>query len=181
MKIETITEDAQEAIISLLNEALLIEHNCLLNYPRMIDTIVHWNNINDEMLVKELNRLGRDSLKHFNEAIKLIEKLGGETTWQAPPIERLADAKQCLEKQLDKEYKAIELYKEALHISMKNKKTVEVREFFDKLIRMERGLAEDVIEADYVIEFFNRQINEEKNHVKIIKDLLPTLTMLLGK
>ena len=81
MEVETLTDYGRKAIVSILNRALIVEYAFILNYPRMMDKLVNYDKINDEMLNSNFNRLGKESMKHFNDDVKLIERLGGEPAW----------------------------------------------------------------------------------------------------
>ena len=64
MEIETITDDAKIAISGILNRSLLVEYDFILNYPRIIDRLVNYDDIHDEQLIGDLDRLGKESMKH---------------------------------------------------------------------------------------------------------------------
>jgi bacterioferritin (cytochrome b1) len=181
VEIETITDDAKIAISGILNRSLLVEYDFILNYPRIIDRLVNYDDIHDEQLIGDLDRLGKESMKHFNDSIKLIEKLGGEPKWKLGAIERLEDAEKLLTLQLEKEHIAASLYKEAKLVATRNKKKIKVQDFFGRLIRMREELAEDVVSVDDIIEIFDRGIIDENRHIRLVKDSLATLNMLMNK
>ncbi|MBA7633215.1 hypothetical protein ES703_40777 [subsurface metagenome] len=181
MEIETITDDAKIAISGILNRSLLVEYDFILNYPRIIDRLVNYDDIHDEQLIGDLDRLGKESMKHFNDSLKLIEKLGGEPKWKLGAIERLEDAEKLLTLQLEKEHKVLSLYKEASLVATKNKKVVKTEDFFGKLIIMVKGLPVDVINVDDIITMLDRVIIDEGRHIRLVKDSLATLNMLMNK
>lgn len=175
----TITDEAKIAIGGLLNEGLLIEYSFILNYPRIIDRLVMYDKIEDEQLVADIDRLGRESLKHFNDAVKLIEKLGGEPMWQLGVVERLDDVEKLLAQQLEKEKEVLELYKHAKLVATKSTRKIKAQDFFGRLIRLERELPQDVVEVDEITRLLDRQIIDESNHIKMVKDSIATLDMLM--
>ena len=181
MEIETIKEDAKGTIIKILNKSLLVEYDLILNYPRMIDKLVNYDKINDEQLNADLERLGKDSLRHFGEVVNLIKQLGGEPTWQLGAIERLDDVEKLLLKQLDKEKAVISLYKEARQVAKQNTIKVQVRDFFGRQIRMKDELPVDIVNASNVINTLDRHAAEEVIHVRLAEDSIATLNMYMNK
>jgi len=75
----------------------------ILNYPRAIDHIVNYEKIRDEQLINDLNKLGKDSVGHFNKISNLISKLGYEATWKTGVCSRIVDVMECLTEQVEKE------------------------------------------------------------------------------
>ena len=48
MEIVTITDKAKKAIADLCNKSVVVEYDMMLNYPRIIDHIVNFEEIKDE-------------------------------------------------------------------------------------------------------------------------------------
>ena len=180
MDIETLTDDGKTILVGLLNKALIIEYDFILNYPRMIDKLVNYDKINDEMLINNLERLGTESMKHFNHGITLIEKLGGEPTWQLGTIERLEEIEELLIKQLEKEKEAISIYRTAILAVHKNKQKAKVKEFFSMLIHANNNLPIKITVPE-LIEHLNIELAEENNHVKIVEDSIAILQLCSNK
>ena len=180
-EVVTVTDEAKIAIGGLLNQALLVEYSFILNYPRIIDRLVLYDKIEDEQLVADIDRLGSESLKHFNDAVKLIEKLGGEPTWQLGIVERLDNAEKLLAQQLEKEKKALELYKHAKLVATKSTRKIKAQDFFGRLIRLEQELPQGVVEVDEIIRLLDREIIDESNHIRMVKNSIATLDMLMSK
>ena len=89
MEIVTITDEAKKAITRLCNEAVVFEYDMILNYPRIIDHIVNFEKIEDEQLIKDLNRLGLDSIGHFSKVKGMVENLGSDMAWLTSTLPRL--------------------------------------------------------------------------------------------
>ena len=174
MEVETLTDDGKTILIGLINNALFIEYDFILNYPRMIDKLVNYDKINDEMLINNLERLGSESMKHFNYGITLIEKLGGET------IERLEEVEDLLIKQLEKEKEAISIYRTAILAVHKNKQRAKVKEFFNMLIHANDNLPIKITVSE-LTEHLNIELAEENNHVKLVEDSIAILQIYSNK
>ena len=179
-EVVTITDEAKIAIGGLLNQALLVEYGFILNYPRIIDRLVMYDKIEDEQLVADIERLGKESLRHFSDAVKLIEKLGGEPMWQLGIVERLDDVEKLLAQQLVREKKALELYQHAKLVATKNTKKIKAQDFFGRLIKMERELPQDVVDIDEITRLLEREIIDESRHIVIVKNSIATLDMLMS-
>ena len=180
MEVETLTDDGKIILIGLLDKALIIEYDFILNYPRMINKLVNYDKINDEMLINNLERLGSESMKHFNYGIALIEKLGGEPKWQIETIERLEEVEDLLIKQLEKEKEAISIYRTAILAVRKNKQNTKVKEFFNMLIHANDNLPIQITISE-LIERLNIELAEENNHVKLVEDSIAILQIYSKK
>jgi bacterioferritin (cytochrome b1) len=174
VEVETLTDDGKTILIGLINNALIIEYDFILNYPRMIDKLVNYDKINDEMLINNLERLGSESMKHFNHGITLIEKLGGEPKWQIGTIERLEEVEDLLMKQSGKEKEAISIYRAAILAVHKNKQKAKVKGFFNMLIHANDNLPIKITVSE-LIEHLNIELAEENNHVKLVEDSIAML------
>ena len=181
MEIITITDEAKRAIANLCNKATEIEYDMILNYPRIIEQITSYEEMSDEQLVKDLDKLGRDSLVHFSKMDNMITRLGSEMTWQTHVLPRVVDVLDILKKQLGKEKFALETYKEAKNIALKNQQKVKVRGFFGKLLRIKDTEEGEIITTDEVINTLDRLISDETNHARVVEDSIATLNMLMSK
>jgi len=181
MKIETIKESGKKAIVELLNKQLQVEYAKILNYPRIIDKLIIADKINDEQLNKDLERLGKESMKHTGWMGELITKLGGKPFWVIDVVDRLVDVDNLLDHQLKKEKLALSLCQEAKRVAEKNKVKVQVKDFFGRLIRMEDELPYDVVNASDVISTLDRIIIDEQHHIKLVHNSIATLNMLMNK
>ena len=181
MKIETIKESGKATIVELLNRSMQLEYALILNYPRIIDKLVIVDNINDEQLNKDLERLGKESYQHLGWVNKLITELGGEPVWKINIIDRMVDVDKMLAQQLEKEKLAVSMYQEAKRVTERNRAKVEARDFLGRLIRMEDELPMDVVNINDVLGTLERIITDEQNHVKLVHNSLATLNMLMNK
>ncbi len=116
IKVETISEDGKKLLIAMLNKAIQVEYDLILNYPRIIDYFVNVEKLNDERFLSDLETIGKDSLRHLNWDMALIKSLGGEHKWDLNIIERHYDFQKRRGQQLEKEKTAAELYKEAIRL-----------------------------------------------------------------
>ncbi len=183
METYTIKENAKQAIVELLNRAIQVEYDMILNYPRCIDRPVNIDNIRDEQLIRDLEYAGKVSVQHFGNISKLIQLLGGETKWVLGTIERLVDVGKCLTQQLGKENEAIAVYKEAIQLVEKNKVKVKGPGFLSKLVDRLAGGEEEVkaIDANYIVGTCESHIMDEERHVKLVGDSRKTLKVLMDR
>ena len=181
MEIETITDDAKRALIKILNESLQVEYAFILNYPRLIDIIRHYHEFQDEQLCKDLEKLGKDSSRHLGSVGELIVKLGGEPMWEIQVIGRVADVEKVLAQQLEREKLAKSMYQEAKLVAQRNKAKAKVREILGKFIKVKYEEPEDVVDANDVINTFERIITDEGNHIRLVEDSIATLNALMNK
>lgn len=181
MDIVTITTDAKNAIAALLNKSILVEYDMILGYPRIIDHITNFERIKDKQLINDIDQLGRASLQHFSKTDNLISRFGSKTAWQIPILPRLVEALDILEKQLEKENLARDIYRDAKKVVMNNRTTIRGREFFGRTFRVKSGIDEDVITADEIIYTLDHLIMDEERHARIVKDSIATLNMLMKK
>ena len=158
-----------------------VEYAKILNYPRIIDKLIIADKINDEQLNKDLERLGKESMKHAGWMGELITKLGGKPFWVIDIVDRLVDVDNLLDHQLKKEKLALSLCQEAKRVAEKNKVKVQVKDFFGRLIRMEDELPYDVVNISDVISTLDRIIIDEQRHIKLVHNSIATLNMLMNK
>ena len=181
IEIEAISKDGKLALVFLLNKAIQVEYGIILNYPRIMDYLVNYEKVNDEMFLSDLERLGTDSARHLGWVVVIIKCLGGEPVWQMSTIERLFDAHKQGAQQLEKENMAVELYKEAIKVARANLVKEKVFDFSGKLIKYDKnGLQEEVREASEVIATLERIEIDEVRHVRTVQDMLATYDFLEG-
>lgn len=176
MGIETIKKDAKKTIIQLLNEVLIVEYDLILNSPRILDKIVSIDEIHDEQLNKDMERLSTASLRHFNQVVELIKKLGGEPNWNFEVVERLTDVEKLLEQQVAKEKAAISLYEKAKQVAKQNTTTVKSG-FWGGLFNR-NDEPENAINVNDMIRLLDRHITDEISHLRLVGDSVATLKAL---
>lgn len=179
MEVETIKKDAKKSIVELLNKSLQIEYDLLFNYPRVIDKLVNVDKIHDEQLIKTLEGMGKESLRHFDEVEKLIGKLGGEAIWHIDVVGWSVDVEMMLVQQLEKENWAISWYKETKRVAERNK--VKVGGLLGRLAGSADELPEDVVNVNDIISLCERHIIDEERHIRLVKDSIDTLSRLMNK
>lgn len=181
-EIVTITDQAKKVISGLCNESVVTEYDMILNYPRIIDYIVNIEKIKDDQLVKDIDKLGRESLGHFGIIDGMIRSLGTETVWVWLPsmLPRLVDVTSFLERQLEKEKIVRNLYTEARKIAIANKTTVKVGGIFN-LFRTKDIAEKDIIPFEQVIRNLDRLVLDEMHHIKIVEDSIATHKALVSK
>ncbi len=181
IEVETVSKDGKLALVALLNKAIKIEYGLILNYPRIIEYLVGYEKINDELFISDLERLGEDSTRHLGWIVDIIKSLGGEPVWQMGIIERLFNARKLGAQQLENEKIAVGLYKEIVRVARKNVVKEKVFDFSGQLIKTDRnGLQEKVPEASEVIDKLERIEIDEIRHVKTVQDMLATYDFLMG-
>ena len=180
MEIVTITDKARKSIAELCNESVIVEYDMILNYPRIIDHIINFEKIKDEQLVKDLDRLGKDSLGHFTKMDEMIRNLGGDMVWLTSTLPRLVDVLDILDKQFGKEEAARDIYKEAKKIAMANKITIKVGGFFDRLRGMDIS-EKGIVPFEQIINDLDHLIWDEERHARIVKDSIATLNALMKR
>jgi len=179
--IMTITDDAMRAVANLCNKAILVEYDVIFSYPKIIDHITNFEKIKDDLLIHDIEILGKDSLGHYKIMDTLITRLGYESTWQAGVLPRIVGVLDVMENQLIKERLARDTYLEAKKVVLNNKKKVRVREFFGKIIRVRDGIGEDIMTADEIVNSLDRLIMDEERHARLVEDSIATLTMYLKR
>jgi len=180
MEIVTITDEAKRAIAEVCNESVVVEYDMILNYPRIIDHIINFEKIKDEQLVKEIDRLGKDSLRHFGITERMIRNLGAEMVWFPGTLPRLVGVIDTLEKQLEKEKTARDLYTEAKKIAMANKITVKLGGVFN-IFRTKDILEKDIVPFEQIINDLDRLVSDEERHIRVAEDSIATFKALVSK
>jgi len=181
METITITKEAKKGLIEMFNKSLEFEYGFILNYPRIIENMENMENIHDEQLNQDLQRLGMESIRHFNDLDNMIVKLGGEARWNFGVIERLDDVQEILIKQLGKEKGAMYLFEQARKLVQGSKIKVKVGTFFNRLVKNTDGLIEDIVTVNEIMIILEREIADEKRHIRICEDSVATLKALKGK
>jgi len=182
MEIETLSDDGKKALVDLLNKSIQVEYGMILNYPRVIDYLVNYEKIDDEMLNTDIEKVGTDSSRHLGWVVEIIHKIGGEPVWQMNTIDRLIDAPKMLTRQLEKEQTALEMYQEAVRLVHRHTVKVKVSDISGKFLRTNKqGLQEEVIDINELVERLERIAIDERNHVKLVHDSIATLDYLMNK
>jgi len=180
MEIVTIADKAKKAIAELCNESVVVEYDMILNYPRIIDHIVNFEEIKDEQLIKDLERLGKESLGHFGKMDEVIRNLGGDMVWLTYTLPRLVGVEDILKKQLEKEKTVRDLYKEAKKIATSNKITVKVGGFFNRLKGIDISEL-NITPYEQLINDLDRIILDEERHIRIVEDSIAAFKALVNR
>jgi len=180
MEIVTITNEAKKSIAKLCNETVVVEYDMILNYPRIIDHIINFEKIEDEQLIKDLDRLGKDSLGHFTKMDQMIRNLGDDMVWLTSTLPRLVGVLDILDKQLGKEKAARDLYKEAKKIAINNKITVKVGGFFN-VLRGKDISAQNITPFEQIINDLDCLILDEERHITVVENSIATFKALVSK
>ena len=96
-------------------------------------------------------------------------------------IERMADVQEMLEQQLGKEKTAMSLYQDGRQLVQKSTINVKDKNIFERLVRYDNFLNEDVVTTNEINIVLERHESEELRHIKICEDCIATLKMLRGK
>ncbi|MFC1911701.1 ferritin-like domain-containing protein [Chloroflexota bacterium] len=178
METLTIRKDAREAILSILNNALKVEYGIILNYPRMIDKISEVDKINDEILNRDIEIVGKDSFRHSGLVGQIVTALGGEPVYGVEVVARLVDVDAMLKEQLEREKTAKTMYQEAKRLAEKNVVKAKVGGFWNML---KGDKEENPVDVNWVISTLERIILDETNHVRKVEDCVATLKALGDK
>ncbi len=182
METETIKEDAKRALVALINKSLQIEYEFIMNYPRMIDKLVNYDEIHDEQLTRDIQKFSKDSLRHFGELTALVEKLGGQPMWNMEMIARLDDVEELLTRQLGKEREVLSIFEQAKRIVEQNSVKVKAGGLFRRLIiGLKDEPPERIIYVPEIMSIVEREIMEEKGHVRLVEDSIATIKALKKK
>lgn len=168
-EVDRITEEGKKAIINLLNKAMQVEYDMILNYPRIMDQIKNIDKSQSEEFINNCERLGKDSFRHATIAIKLIEELGGKPEFDTLVIDRMIDIKKALIDQLEKEKLVMAVYQNAKRAAQANQ--VKTRGFFGKLLSG-REESRNEVSRDKVIKILTDLQNDEWGHIKRIENAL---------
>lgn len=168
---DMITEEGKKAIVILLNKSLQVEYGLILNYPRIVEQLENIEKTEDKELINNMERFGKDSLRHSAIVSRLIEELGDKPDYELLVIERTVDIHSMMVEQLAKEKTAMSIYKDAKRITEKNQ--VKSKGFFGDLLK--RKEKERHISRQLVIEDLARLQIEELGHMKRVELLLTRL------
>ncbi len=181
IEVKTISKDGKKLLIAVLKKAIQVEYDLIFNYPRVIDSFIKFDKINDERFLSDVETIGKDSLRHLNWDVDIIESLGGEYDWNINAVERYYDVNERRGQQLEKEKAAAGLYKQAIRLVRENIVKEKVEDISGKLINTgRRGLREEVRKASELVGILERIELEEEKHVRMIQDLLATYDFLMG-
>ncbi len=182
MEIITITDQAKRAISEIINESVVAEYSMILNYPRIIDHCINFERITDEQLLKDIDKLGRDSLNHFSVTDRIVGTLGSTIDWEPSTLPRLVGVPEMLEVQLENEKAARDFYKEARKIAAVNRATRKTGGFFSTFKQYKKNLPdENLVYYNLLIKDIDRLILDEERHIRIVEDSLATVKSLLRK
>ena len=178
-EVDRITEDGKKAIVGLLNESVKTEYSHIVNYPRFIDHLVNIERIPSESIPPSLAHLGKDSVRHLGETIKLIEKLGGKPQWEIVVVARMPDPRYDLSKQMEKEKLSLSLWQQAKSVAEQS----QVKGLGGILwnTRTLRGLLDEVVGRNEVIRILGELANDEEHHIVLLQDALSALNIQTQK
>ncbi|MFC2005048.1 hypothetical protein ACFLUY_02365 [Chloroflexota bacterium] len=180
MEFVTITDQAKRAIASLCKETVVVEYDMILNYPRIIDHIINFEKIEDQQLVKDIDKLGKESLGHFTKMDELIRNLGDDMAWLPSTLPRLVGVVYILDQQLEKEKTVLDIYKEARKIAIANKTTAKVGGFFSRLKGIDIS-EHNIVLFDKLINDLDRLISDEERHIRVVEDSTATCRTLKNR
>ena len=181
MEIETIKEEAKKNIAALCNKSIKVEYDMILNYPRVVESILNYHKIQDQQSIDEMNKLGKDSLDHYNIISNIVTKLGYQPELHITICERIPDILDCLNKQLEKEKTVRDIYKQIVEIAKRNRTKVKIGGFFGIFNQARCSLEAEVITADEVIDTFTRLSQQEAYHARMVEDLVGAMSMHINK
>ncbi len=168
---DRITENAKRAMIDVLNRIIQTEYAFIMNYPRLIDQIVAIEEVPDQQIVADLERLGKDSTEHLGIVGQLITRLGGETLWRVNVIGRVIDVDRLFEQQVELEKAAMPMYLEAKRLAQDNP----VRSTaLGKRLRAILGTEPDPAPRGETIRLLEHLASQERTHLRLIEDILAT-------
>ena len=100
--------------------------------------------------------------------------------WLPSTLPRLVDVVDILERQLEKEKAACDLYKEAKKIAMNNRTTLKVGGFFNRL--KGKDISElNITPYEQLINDLDRLIFDEERYIRIAKDSIATFKALASR
>jgi hypothetical protein len=109
-----------------------------------------------------------------------VQKLGGQTKWLSSTLPRLVGIVDILEKQLEKEKTARDLFKQARKVAMNNRRTVKAGGFFDRL--RGRDISEmNIVPYRQLINHLDGLITDEERHARVLEDAIATFKALKQK
>jgi rubrerythrin len=102
---QKITRETLQKLVQLLNQALRIEYNFVIHYPRIAQTI------KDEETRKLILDLCNASVHHSDVVAGIITRLGGKPDWSFDLFPEEMDTLKIFQAQLEKERQALDLHK----------------------------------------------------------------------
>jgi len=175
-EVDRITEDGKRAIISILNHSLETEYRHIVNFPRFIDQLININKISDQRAVWVLEHLGKDSIRHANIVMHLVEQLGGESHLEFGTVERMSNIDDCLRHQLEKERESLLLFQKAKAVAKSNQMN-KSKGIFDSFFRTIRDKQEDKVKGSAVIELLTSLAQDEEGHISLLKEIMTRLNI----
>lgn len=173
-----ITKKGKRQMVTLLNRILQVEYSFIINYPRIIDQISLVEGLSDEDLFEDLERLGKESTTHLGIVGDMIECLGGRVDWRPNAVERMVDLATLFEQQVRREKAAESMYDQAVRIARDNPvKSLGVFE----TIRRALGFDLDLAHREHTIRRFERIAGEERDHLRLLEDMLAAYKSQLGR
>ncbi len=168
---DRITDNAKRAMVDLLNRVIQMEYAFIINYPRLIDQIISIEEVPDQQIVDDLERLGKDSTEHLGVAGQLITRLGGEAKWRVNVIGRMVDIDNLIEQQVAWEKAAMPLYIEAKRLAQDN--PVKSSGLMERL-RAAFGAEPDPAPRGETIRLLEHLASQERTHLRLVEDILAT-------
>jgi len=174
-EVDRITEDGKKAIVGLLNEAMGTEYSHIVNYPRFIDHLINFDKMPEGSIPPSLEHLGKDSVRHLGETIKLIEELGGKPQWEIVIVARLPDPRYEISKQMKKEELSLSLWRQAKSVAEQS----QVKGLGGILwsIRALRGLLDEAVGRNDVIRILGEMAKDEEHHIMLLQDAISALNI----
>jgi len=176
----SITDEAKEVITTLCNEAVKKEYDMILRYSRIIDHMVNYEKVEDQQLINAIDKLAKDSLRHFTRIDSMMKNLGSNFVWASSILPKLVSIQDELEKQLIREFAVHDLYAEARKIAQENQTIAKTGGLFSGLEG--KDLSEpSVIHFNQIIGDLDYLIPEKAGHIEIVMDSLATCKALKSR
>ena len=173
---ETITDNAEKAIIALMNDSLQIEYECQINYPRLLERLATVYSNEDKRLFTDIKmftnikKCNEESLNHFKENQNVVKKLGGKPRWHHRDYYKKTD----------------DILKHMKILQQLEMDTLGTLLTVNKIIRfLEQQFSSDSETDERIVRFtgmkegIELQIIDEKNHVGIIEESIEKLRITL--
>ncbi|MEE8473439.1 MAG: ferritin-like domain-containing protein [Dehalococcoidia bacterium] len=172
---DSITEEGKRAIVDLINKSVLqVEYSFIVNYPRIIDHFTNVYRVFVESFRPNLEKLGKDSLRHQNLAMEIIRQLGGKPTWSIDDIDRMNDVRRMLSDQLEREKTALSAYLEARDIAKQAQvKGLKGMMLIIRSVRHRRG--DNEASRSNMISMFEKLARDEVGHIRLLEGIMSEL------
>lgn len=168
---DRITDRAKNSMVDLLNQLIQMEYAFIINYPRLIDQITAIEEVPDQQIVADLERLGKDSTEHLGIVGQLIARLGGNALWRVNVIERIIDIDTLFEHQIAWEKAAMPMYIKARRLAQDN--PVRSPRLVERL-RTAVGTEPDPTPRAETIRLLDHLASQERTHLRLVEDILAT-------